>query len=74
MNELRQCRICKSLVRTEQINGFCKTCNKNTCVNCKRACDRCQEVCCMFHIESKIIMRQQKPFIHKLCRTCSEVW
>jgi hypothetical protein len=28
----------------------------------------------MFHIEVKIVMRQQQPNLHKLCRQCKEMW
>lgn len=74
MNELWQCKICRSIVPRNQIDGLCEVCRNNVCANCRRICDRCQKIFCMFHVESKIVMRQQKPFIHKLCKTCSEVW
>lgn len=74
MNELWQCRICKSLVTREQIDGQCRICKNNTCFNCKRICDSCQKIVCMLHLESKIVMRQQQPFLHKLCLVCKEVW
>jgi hypothetical protein len=28
----------------------------------------------MNHIESKVVMRQQKPKLHKLCKHCMEAW
>jgi hypothetical protein len=28
----------------------------------------------MLHLESKIVMRQQQPHIHKLCQFCGRVW
>ena len=74
MSELWQCRICRSVVPRDQINGRCKTCGKNTCNHCKRVCDRCHEIVCMFHIESKVVMRQQQPYVHELCAVCREVW
>lgn len=74
MNELWQCGVCKSIITRDQIDGQCKTCKNPTCNHCKRTCDRCQEICCMLHMEAKIVMRQQQPFLHKLCWVCKEVW
>jgi hypothetical protein len=28
----------------------------------------------MFHVEARIVMRQQQPYVHKLCTYCREVW
>ncbi len=74
MNGLIQCGICRSIVTKDRIDGFCKSCKRPTCTNCARVCDRCQEICCMYHMETKIVMRQQKPNLHKLCLNCREVW
>lgn len=74
MNELWQCRICRSLVTWDQIDGACKTCKNRTCIHCKRVCDRCQEICCMMHVEAKIVMRNQQPYVHRLCWICKGVW
>ena len=74
MNDLWQCSVCKSIITRDQINGQCKTCKNPTCNHCKRVCDRCHEIACMFHIESKVVMRQQQPYVHELCAVCKEVW
>lgn len=74
MADLWECRICKSVITRDQINGECQKCVRKTCVNCKRTCDRCQKIFCMFDIEVKLVMRQQQPHIHKLCGNCREVW
>jgi len=74
VNQFVKCRTCRSTVSQENTNGLCKTCSKSTCKNCYRICDRCYEIFCMYHVETKIILRQQKSFFHKLCEICSEVW
>jgi hypothetical protein len=28
----------------------------------------------MLHLESKIVMRQQQPYVHRLCQFCWRVW
>ena len=74
MTELVSCRVCGSMVMTSQIDGRCHTCGKLTCQNCYRICEGCTRIFCMNHIETKIVMRQQKPFLHRLCQGCSKVW
>lgn len=74
MNELWQCNICKSLIPRDQIDGQCRICKEKTCNHCKRVCDKCQQIVCMLHLESKIVMRQQQPYVHKLCQFCGRVW
>lgn len=74
MQELWQCRICNSVVTNDQLDGQCRVCGNITCNHCKRTCDRCQQIVCMFHVEARIVMRQQQPYVHKLCTYCREVW
>ena len=74
MSDLWQCRICKSLVERNQIDGVCRTCGRNTCVNCRRICDRDMAICCMFHIEPKVVMRDGKTTVYHLCEICWKVW
>lgn len=74
LTELVVCKVCGTLALSHQIDGKCHTCGKPTCENCKRVCDRCTKIFCITHIETKVVMRQQKPFLHRLCDICSKVW
>lgn len=74
MSELVRCLTCISLINRGETDGKCRTCDAVTCIHCKRVCERCDEIFCMFHVETKVVMRQQKPFLHKLCKICREVW
>lgn len=74
MSDLWECEICKSLIKKEQLDGQCKICKIRTCPNCRRVCDRCQEVICMLHIESKFVSVHDKTIPYKLCQSCRESW
>lgn len=75
MNEsLAECTVCESIIKKNQIDGKCGDCGRRVCVNCKRVCDRCQMIFCMFDIDVKIVMRQQQPYTHALCQLCQQIW
>jgi hypothetical protein len=74
LTELISCRVCGTLALPHQIDGRCHACGKLTCQNCYRICEGCTRIFCMNHIETKIVMRQQRPFLHKLCERCARLW
>jgi len=35
------CSSCGSVVRRDEVRGYCRVCGKRTCVNCSRIYDEC---------------------------------
>lgn len=74
MQEFWNCTVCGSMITGNMVDGECRVCGLRTCSYCTRRCDRCQQIFCMLHVESKVVMRQQMPFIHRLCSFCRKIW
>jgi len=72
--ELWECEICRSVIFREQINGVCQICGRRTCPNCRRVCERCQRVFCMYDIEKVEVWRQGQMQRLMLCKSCRIGW
>ncbi len=75
MADLWQCNVCSSVLPREQIDGKCRICDSLTCDNCKRTCNRCQNIVCMNHCEQKMMVRSEMVYSHVICDYCRDlVW
>ena len=68
--ELITCPSCGSLVRRDQIRGFCRVCGKRTCVICMRVCDSCLRIVCPSCIRLRAVWKQNKLYLMKICDYC----
>lgn len=74
ISKLWECETCKSIISREKINGVCCDCGKRTCIHCKRVCERCQRIFCMYHVETREVWRNDKMTRIMLCDRCNKVW
>lgn len=71
---LLECEICKSIIRREQIDGVCETCGKRTCTHCQRVCERCRQIFCMYHVETREVWSEGIMSRVLLCERCRTIW
>jgi len=73
---LLTCGVCGSVVRPDEVRGFCVVCGRRTCVVCMRVCEVCGGVVCQDCVRCRVVYRDGRMFLVWVCDRCWErgVW
>ena len=70
------CDVCGSVIKVDEVRGFCSVCGRRTCVVCCRVCDVCGRLVCQDCIKLREFHRNGKLYFMNICDECWErrVW
>ena len=68
--DLIVCECCGSVVRRDQVRGFCAVCGRRTCIACMRVCDSCSRIVCHRCVRLCEVWRSNRLYLLKLCDEC----